>query len=67
MEDFEMCKNCKFAIWESETGAKDCGLPSGTMYWIDGCKKESTATIDEDTGECTEYREIDEFEYDYDY
>ncbi len=59
------CAGCRYAKWESESGAKDCGLPAGTMNWIDGCEKEAEAEYDEEDECCTCWREIDEFDYDY--
>ena len=51
------CENCRFARWESESGysSKECGLPSGSVRWIEECCKESDAFVDD--GEGCEYFE----------
>lgn len=40
---YEMCEDCKFAIFHSEDpgfSPKECGLPSRCITYLDGCKKD---------------------------
>lgn len=42
MDILNYCEDCRYAIWHCEDpgySSKECGLPSGMMRWLDGCKK----------------------------
>ena len=50
MDNYDLCKDCEHATWDCYEGysAKECGMPSGSQSFIDGCSEDCKPYYDEE-------------------